>query len=246
MKKLVRDNNKPDTEPSASRRTWKLLIVDDEPDIRTITMLCLRDFQFAGRKLEFLEAGSATEAKTILATYPDIAVALIDVVMESDDAGLKLVEHIRNELRNTMIRLVIRTGQPGMAPERWVIDHFDIDDYKDKSELSATRLYTTVRTAIKGFRDLQTIESNRAGLEQLLRIAPEIYRLGHQSVTEFFQGVLTQLIGLCNLSEAGILSSVEGLVATIDESNATIQAAVGGSITRPVTKRSSDNALTSC
>ncbi len=228
MKKLVRDRDTGVAGASTSRLAWKVLLVDDEPDVRAVTRLCLRDFVFASRGLEILEAGSAAEARQVLAAHPDIAMALIDVVMETDDAGLKLVEYIRDEQRNAMIRLIIRTGQPGMAPERWVIDHYDIDDYKDKSELSATRLYTTVRTAIKAFRDLQAIDLNRAGLAQLLRVAPEIYRLGDHSVAEFFQGVLTQVVGLCNLSEAGILSTIDGLVATIDEADVTVQAALGG------------------
>ena len=79
----------------------------------------------------------------------DIAVALVDVVMESYDAGLKLVEHIRHRVGNSLIRIVIRTGQPGVAPERYVIDNYDIDDYKDKTELTAGGPYTTVRWLLK-------------------------------------------------------------------------------------------------
>ncbi|MDA8255985.1 MAG: hypothetical protein M0Z99_10185 [Betaproteobacteria bacterium] len=143
---------------------WKLLVVDDEPDVRQLTALNLRGFEFAGRPLVLIDAGSAAEARQALHDQPDIALALIDVVMETDDAGLKLVAFIRQELGNAMVRLVIRTGQPGMAPERYVIDNFDIDDYKDKTELTAQKLYTTVRSALKSYRDLETIEINRNGL----------------------------------------------------------------------------------
>ena len=109
-------------------KPWILLVVDDEPDIRSLTRLNLKGFRFADRELEILEAGSAAEAKVILGARADIAVALIDVVMETDDAGLRLVNHIRETLRNHSLRVVIRTGQPGAAPERYVIDHYDIDD----------------------------------------------------------------------------------------------------------------------
>jgi response regulator RpfG family c-di-GMP phosphodiesterase len=215
------------TQPRPPRHVWKVLVVDDEPDVRTMTRLCLKDFRFASRELQFLEAASAAEARALLAEHSDIAVALVDVVMETDDAGLQLVNYIRNELGNSLIRLIIRTGQPGMAPERAVIDNFDIDDYKDKSELTATRLYTSVRSAIKAYRDLRAIELNRAGLARLLAAAPEIYRLGANSVSEFFNAILTQVIGLCHLSDSSFISTIDGLVATVDGADIQVHAVTG-------------------
>lgn len=208
----------------ATRYVWKILIVDDEPDIRTLTKISLRDFHFHGRSLEFIEAESADAAKAVLRQHPDIAVALIDVVMESNDAGLELVEFIRQQLGNTLIRIVIRTGQPGVAPERYVIDHYDIDDYKDKTELTSDRLYTTVRSALKAYRDLQTIDTNRQGLERVLQVTPEVYHLGHAPLSDFFNGILTQIIGLCRLSYASHIGSLSGVVATIDHDHFKVQA----------------------
>ncbi|MDO6387120.1 response regulator [Uliginosibacterium sp. 31-12] len=204
--------------------TWKLLVVDDEPDVRAVTRLGLRNFTFAERPLEFIEASSASEALQRLAEHPDIAVALVDVVMETEDAGLRLVEKIRNELGNKLIRLVIRTGQPGAAPERYVIDHYDIDDYKDKTELTTTRLYTTVRSALKSYRDLCAIDINRLGLERLLQAAPDIYRLANVSLQEFFSGVLTQVVGLCHLSPDSFISTIEGVIATVESGEQAVHA----------------------
>lgn len=222
--KIIR-SARSEAKPASSRlRPWKLLVVDDEPDVRSLTRLNLKGFSFADRELEILEAGSATEAKAMLAQHRDIAVALIDVVMETDDAGLKLVEYIRDRLGNEMLRIVIRTGQPGMAPERFVIDHYDIDDYKDKTELTAQRLYTTVRSSLKAFRDLRTIDLNRLGLAGILDAAPEIYRISTRSLNEFFQGVLTQVIGLCHLDDSTFLSTIDGMVATIDGQEIVVQA----------------------
>jgi response regulator RpfG family c-di-GMP phosphodiesterase len=206
---------------------WKVLVVDDEPDVRRLTSLNLRGFEFSGRPIELIEAGSAAEAKQKLGEHRDIALALIDVVMESDDAGLKLVEYIRKEINNRMIRLVIRTGQPGVAPERFVIDNFDIDDYKDKTELTAQRLYTTVRTALKGYRDLQTIEMNRIGLARILEVTPELYNLHRDKLEDYFRGVLTQLIGICNLGHSGMISTIDGLVATLEGQDIRIRAGAG-------------------
>lgn len=211
-------------------QAWKLLVVDDEPDVCALTRLCLKDFRFAERGLEILTAGSAYEAKQVLAQHPDIAVALIDIVMETDDAGLRLVEHIRQTQGNQMIRLVIRTGQPGVAPERFVINHYDIDDYKDKTELTASRLYTTVRTAIKSYGDLKVIDLNRAGLSHVLAAAPDIYRMANTSLNQFFEGVLMQIVGLCRLSETSCIGTLDGLVATIDGQNIEVRATCGSFI----------------
>lgn len=206
---------------------WKVLVVDDEPDIRQLTSLNLRGFEFATRKLQLIEAGSAAEARERLREHPDIALALVDVVMETDDAGLRLVEYIRRELGNDMMRLVIRTGQPGVAPERYVIENFDIDDYKDKTELTAQRLYTSVRSALKGYRDLQTIELNRQGLSRILAVTPQLYNLRHDNLEEYFEGVLMQLIGICRLGHSGMLYTIDGMVMTVDGQEIRIRAGAG-------------------
>lgn len=213
--------------PNARLKPWHVLVVDDEPDVRQLTMLNLRGFEFAGRPLQLIEAGSAQEARLVLRDQPGIALALIDVVMETDDAGLKLVEFIRNDLKNMMIRLVIRTGQPGVAPERYVIDNFDIDDYKDKTELTVQRLYTTVRTALKGYRDLQTIEINRAGLHHILDVTPELYNLHRDKLEDYFRGLLLQIIGVCNLGRSGMISTIDGLVATLEGKDVRVRAGTG-------------------
>ncbi len=217
------------SEIAGPRHAWKVLVVDDEADMRTLTRLNLKGFSFDRRALQFLEAASAREARRLLAEHDDIAVALIDVVMETDDAGLALVKYIRQELNNGLIRLVIRTGQPGVAPERFVIDNFDIDDYKDKTELTATRLYTTVRSALKAYRDLKTIDLNRIGLARVLNAAPDLYRISNSSLNTFFQGVLTQIVGLCNLADVSFISTMDGMVATFDGHQVNVMATTGKS-----------------
>jgi len=109
--------------------TWKVLVVDDEDDVHQMTKVVLDDFIFENKPLEILNVNSAKEAKQILAEYPDIAVILLDVVMETSDAGLNLVGYIRKTLKNRFVRIVLRTGQPGYAPEKEVIRKYDINDY---------------------------------------------------------------------------------------------------------------------
>lgn len=212
------------TEP---RLPWKILIVDDEPEVHTLTRLSLSNFEFAKRPLQLFEALSAQAAKKILVTEANIAVAIIDVVMESDDAGLELIDFIRKELNNRLIRLIIRTGQQEVAPVKAIIEHYDIDDYKDKTELTIHKLYTTIRLALKSYHDLSTLDANRKALKKILDVAPELYH--PQSIHQFFSGVLEQIIGLCNLGEHSLISTVSHglLITTTENQNFTIQSRAG-------------------
>lgn len=182
---------------------WEILIVDDEPDVHAATRLSIEDLKFHGKKLKIHSAFSAMEAKKVLAENQNISVAIIDVVMETEDAGLLLVEYIRNEMKNPFIRLIIRTGQAGKAPERYVIDNYDIDNYKEKTELTAQKLYTTIRSALKSYSDLCVIDLNRRGLRKILEGMPAMYDL--QPMEKFFGGILTQVKAMCNLGEHNVV-----------------------------------------
>ena len=211
--------------PESAPAPWKILVVDDEPDVFAVTALGLRGFRYAGRGLELIKALSGKEAREQLAHHPDIALALIDVVMESEDAGLRLVEYIRREIANPLMRLIIRTGQPGIAPEREVINNYDIDGYKDKSELTSQKLYSTVRSALKGYHDLKVIDANRKGLARILNAAPSLYLHRIEEMEGFFSGVLMQVAALCNM-EGVLVASLDGFIATIDR-GPEIRAAIG-------------------
>ena len=194
---------------------WRILIVDDDPYIHAINRAILADFTFAGRGLELFSAMSGAEAREVLRCQEHIAVAMIDVVMETDDAGLRLVEFIRHELRNPLMRLIIYTGQPGLAPEKTVLEHYDIDDYKEKSELDETKLYTTLRLALKVYQTLQTLNTQRRTLTKILDAAPELYH--PQSIKNFFHDVLNRIVNLCNLPDNHLISTPKnGFVATTD------------------------------
>lgn len=178
---------------------WHILIVDDEPDIHDATKLALRGLVIEGRNLVFTHAYSAEEALSILKKQTNFAVALIDVVMETDDAGLQLVRLIRRDLKNSMMRIILRTGQPGYAPEIETIQHYDINDYKTKTELTRIRLFTSITVAIRSYAQLQQLEMGRIGLEKVLHASSE---LGKASGLKMFAaGVATQLCALLNVDE---------------------------------------------
>ena len=162
---------------------WPILVVDDDEQVHAMTRLLLKDFDFDGRDFEMLSAHSAAQARAILAGRPDIPVVLLDVVMETPDAGLKLVHHIRRELGNRHIRIILRTGQPGQAPEREVVVAYDINDYRAKNDLTSDRLFTSLVSALRGWRDLTTIECLNRSLEA--RVAERTAELARrQAVAE--------------------------------------------------------------
>jgi CheY-like chemotaxis protein len=192
-----------------SQHPWRLLIVDDEADVHSVTRLILAKTLFKDRPIELLSAYSAEQAEQILRTEKDIAVILLDVVMETDDAGLKLVHTIRHQLSNRAVRLILRTGQPGQAPEEQVIVDYDINDYKAKSELTAQKLFTTIIAALRSYDTIVSLEKIRIGLEKILNSSDSLFQI--QSMREFASGVLTQLSLFLDCKPEGILCIEERL-----------------------------------
>jgi response regulator RpfG family c-di-GMP phosphodiesterase len=190
-------------EQPPTKKPWKVLIVDDEKDIFTATRLAIQDIRYKERGLQLLHASSGKEGFEMMSANPDTALVLLDVVMESDDAGLLLVRRIRSELNNHSVRIVLRTGQPGQAPEQEVILDYDIDDYKTKTELTEQKLLTTVISSLRAFESLLAIEKHRQGLAKILEGASDLYQL--HSLKEFASGVLKQVSTLLNVGKDGIL-----------------------------------------
>lgn len=131
---------------------WKVLVVDDDEEVHVMTELLLRDTVFRGRPIRFLHAFSGMGARAQFIAHDDIAVAFIDVVMEHERAGLDLVRQVREDLGNREVSLILRTGQPGVAPERQIILDYEINDYKAKTELTADRLLTSLIAALRHYQ----------------------------------------------------------------------------------------------
>lgn len=211
-----------------SAGVWTILIVDDEEEVHSVTKLALRGFEFQGRQLNFLHAYSGAEAKSMMSIRDDIALVLLDVVMETDHAGLEVVEYVRNELHNKFIRIILRTGQPGMAPEVEVIKKYDINDYKYKTELTRERLFTAVYAGLGAYRDLVALDANRRGLKKVIEASAQIFEM--QSLDRFAQGVLEQLAALMYLDRNFVMlksSQASGVAAKADSGSMSVLAATG-------------------
>jgi CheY-like chemotaxis protein len=195
--------------PSAAsphRQTaWKVLIVDDDEQIHAVTRMVLHDFSFRDLKLHFLSAYSAAEGRALMQAHPDVAVCFLDVVMETEHAGLDLAHEIRGALANPFVRIILRTGQPGQAPERRVIVDYDINDYKEKSELTAQKLFSTMVTALRSYKDIMTIETSRRGLEKIITASAELFRI--RAMEPFLSGLLLQLGSLLEVGVDAVMVS---------------------------------------
>lgn len=177
--------------------SWRVLVVDDEPEVHDVTRIALENFAFEGRSLALSSAYSAAEGEEALALHPDTAVVLLDVVMESDGAGLDLVRRVRHDLGNSLVRIILRTGQPGQAPERQVLVDYDINDYKDKADLTATRLFTAMMSALRSYRDLVRLDRlNRA-------------------LARFVPGELTRLLGKPSLADLALGDCIQCHMAVL-------------------------------
>lgn len=206
---------------------WRVLIVDDEPDIHDMTEIALAGFEFGGAELKFLHAYSDAEAREILARETDIAVVLLDVLIEADDAGPGLVEYVRKGLGNSLVRIVLRTGDPSQAPEHRMISDFDISDYKEKSELTEQKLFTLMHGALRSYRDIRAIENNKRGLEKIMHASANIFQ--RRCVHQFAAGVLEQLTALLHGDREAFLAGCAGLSALVDDDGRMhVLAATGG------------------
>src|SRR6516162_6591116 len=193
----------PGDRPPDQGPRWKIAIIDDEPAVHDGTHFALADYRLNGQGLEILSAYSAAEGRQLMRSNSDVAVVLLDVIMESDTAGLELVEFIRQELKNETVRIILRTGQPGQAPERRVIVDYDINDYKAKTELTADKLFTSLTAALRSYQQLERMLQTRRGLEIIIDAASTLYDF--KSMQRLAEGVLTQIASLLNVDCAGIL-----------------------------------------
>ncbi len=152
---------------------WKILLVDDEFDIHALFRLALQGVVVEARPVKLFYACSAEEARAVLSEHPDMALVLLDVVMETEQAGLVLAHYIRQVLNNDLIQIVLITGQPGYAPQRSVVMDYEINGYRLKSELMADNIFVSVYVAIRAHHALLKISYQQKLLDEAERRSQE-------------------------------------------------------------------------
>ncbi|WP_019616354.1 HD domain-containing phosphohydrolase [Psychromonas ossibalaenae] len=197
------EEDETDTELVVSTEHCNILIVDDEEDVHATTILTMKRFMFEGKSMRFFSAHSALEAKQILKQERRFSLILLDVVMETENAGLDLAKYIRQDLKNRFTRIILRTGQPGVAPEHSVIRDFDIDGYKSKTELRKQDLESSFYTSLRAYRDICQLQKHREILEQVIDSIANISQIG--DLLNFAAAVLAQIELVLNLSTTKML-----------------------------------------
>lgn len=204
---------------------WKVLIVDDDEEVHAITTLALRNFRFDGRPLTFLHSYSGEEGEAVMRDNPDTALCLLDVVMETEHAGLDLAQIIRTRLNNTFTRIVLRTGQPGQAPEETIIADYDINDYKEKTELTRSKLHTLLYSCLRSYRDILALDRSRQGLERILSASVQLQQ--KTFLTDFALGILEQISAILSPDEDALYAQCEGIAAHEQAGKLTVVAGTG-------------------
>ncbi len=173
---ILREDDAVEPSPSADQDAppWRILIVDDDVDVHVVTKFALSNTNFQGRRLSFLHAYSGAEALSVLRGTPDIAMVLLDVIMETPEAGLRVARQVREELHNELVRIVLRTGQPGQALEHSIIVDYDINDFWCKADLTTRKLFTTVISSLRAYATLKAAMEERQALAVKLAEARQL------------------------------------------------------------------------
>lgn len=185
------------------RPVWRVLAVDDDVDFQRATSFALSELEVLGGRIELLQAFSYREAARVLAEQQDIALILLDVVMETDDAGLRLVKALREVIGNAESRIVLLTGEPGMAPVHEVMRDYDINDYWTKSELTAERLLTVLTAAVRGYSQLKAVARARRGLQMIVESSNALFC--SKNTRELSAKILSEIASLLDLHAEGIV-----------------------------------------
>jgi len=206
-----------DIPPCPTLSPWKVVIVDDDPEVHNITQLSLSEFKFEGKEIAFVNLYSGSEAKQYFLTNDDVALVLLDVVMESDDAGLKVADYLRKELKNTYTRIVLRTGQPGTAPEHSIFQNYDIDGYIAKTNMTINILKQSMYIALRSYRDLLRIQHYQKGLEVVVSAITNLNQIA--DVMSLSKSILAQISSIFNMGHAqflvaGLQGYTKGITAT--------------------------------
>ena len=176
-----------EAESGEEKPSWNVLLVDDEEDVHIVTKMALSGFEYGGKKINYLDAYSAKEAIEILKKDSEIALILLDVVMENNHAGLDVTRFVREDLVNDITQIILRTGHPGLAPEKEVIMMYGINDYKTKTDMTSLKLFSSVLTSLRAYENLVRLNEMKENLEQKVRERTAELEIKNRNITQSIQ-----------------------------------------------------------
>tara|TARA_B100000614_G_scaffold195802_2_gene177088 strand:+ start:987 stop:3218 length:2232 start_codon:yes stop_codon:yes gene_type:complete len=184
-----------------SQKNWVVLSVEDNQPYQDVLESALQEVSFKGRKIELLRATSAASAATILSKRQDISLILLDIVMETDDAGFYLIDTIRNVIGDELVRIVVLTGQPGVKPHDKAINEYNISEYWNKTDLSADKLKSVVVSNLRTWEISQELQIARRGLQMIVDASRSL--TARQDTSEFAHTVLEEIARVINVPNTG-------------------------------------------
>ncbi|MCB1954441.1 MAG: EAL domain-containing protein [Rhodocyclaceae bacterium] len=205
-----------------SREVWRVLAVDDDKGFQDTTALSLRHTRILGRPIQLVQAYSLAEAARCLAQDRDFAVILADVVMETEDAGLRLVKGVRETLGLFEPRIVLLTGQPGFAPVSRIMEEYDLNDYCLKSDLARRGLKQVLTGAIRGYKQLRDLATARKGLQLIIESSSRL--AAARSIDDLARGALIEISRLLRVAPEGIVCVEVPSASTVMASDCSVAA----------------------
>jgi CheY-like chemotaxis protein len=204
---------------------WKVLIIDDDPNIHLVTKMALEYIVFEQRGIELISAFNTTEARQMIAFHKDIAIIFLEVALESENAGFELVHFIRKDIQNTAVRIILRVRQSSAMPENSVVENMDINDYKTKTELTTQKLFNLTITALRSYRDIRSALLTTKGIDIVLNASSELSKIKEAQL--FLQNSLMHLGSLLYMERNTYDMRIAGFAVTPIGNTMPIVAAVG-------------------
>ncbi len=210
-----------ENQDNKSSNTWKIAIIDDDILVHQVTKMVLEDYTFDGMPVEFIGAFSRKEGHKLFEEHNDIAVCILDVIMETDTAGIELAHDIREQLNNHTTRIVLRTGQPGLSIEEEIISKYCINDYKTKTELTSAKLRTVITSCIRTYVELSELNKAKDGMQYSMDICGSILSDPKYTseATEYSKAIIESIPQLLNAINDNLKSDINGIVAIIDKNS---------------------------
>ena len=190
---------------SPEHSEWKVLLVDDDENVHQATVLALTNTPLLGRSVRFLHAYSARQAIEYLKDESDIAIVLIDFVMQCDNSGLQLVRAIREDLDQQDLRIILRTGQPGYVEEIDAIHDYDINVYQTRLNHNRSYLCKTLSTALRAYEQIRVVNAGQRGLDRIIKASERMKSCQH--LADFATGIITEIACLLEIEAEGFVCS---------------------------------------
>ncbi len=152
---------------------WSVLVVDDDPVVRHLTRENLRGVDVDGLPLE-IDACENTDAARKLIAATEYALIIMDVAIETEFAGLDLVEELKRSPGVGFTQVVVQSATPMTERSGRQAGMSGIADYWRKGEIAPLRMQVLVRGLVRAYATARSLHAEQLYLRKLLFQLPDI------------------------------------------------------------------------